>query len=267
MNKNPNSFSQSAVRDWWDGTKKVEIWFTLSWFDILLRYRRSMLGPFWITLSMAAMIAGMGPLYSSLFGTDLKKFFPHLALGLIFWSLLSSVINDSCSTLIGAQNYIKQSYFPIAIFIWRNLSRNIIQFLHHIILYIPVAWWAGIQLDAASFLVFPALLVFLINAHALGIVLGLLCTRFRDVTQIVVSVMQMLMFLTPVFWLPESVPDRAKYILWNPLAEMLDLLRRPLMGEIAPLGNWIGMAIWSTLTITSACILFTKYRRRVVYWL
>lgn len=261
------ALKKSAWSDWWEGTRRTDVWLTLAWFDIVLRYRRSMLGPFWITLSMAAMIGGMGPLYSSLFGTDLTKFFPHLALGLIFWSAFASMITDSCGTLTSAQNYLKQSYFPVSIFVWRSMSRNIIQFLHHIVLYIPVALWAGVSFHLSSLLVIPAFVLFLINAHALGLALGLICARFRDVTQIVTSVMQMLMFLTPVFWMPESLPGRAKYILWNPLAEMLELLRRPLMGDIAAPENWIGMGIWTVLTVTTSSILFKKFRRRVVYWL
>ena len=86
-------------------------------------------------------------------------------------------------------------------------------------------------------------------------------------TQIVTSVMQMLMFLTPVFWMPESLPERAQYILWNPFAQMLELLRRPLMGGVADMHNWIGILGWTALSLLAAMVLFTKYRRRVVYWL
>jgi lipopolysaccharide transport system permease protein len=87
------------------------------------------------------------------------------------------------------------------------------------------------------------------------------------VTQIVTSVMQMLMFLTPVFWLPESLPGRAKYVLWNPLAQMLDLLRTPLMGGVAHIHSWLGILVWTALCLIAAIVLFSKYRRRVVYWL
>ena len=107
----------------------------------------------------------------------------------------------------------------------------------------------------------------LINAHTLGLLLGLVCSRFRDVTQIVTSVMQMLMFLTPVFWLPESLPGRAQYILWNPFAQMLDLLRTPLMGGMAASHSWFGIIGWTFATLIASSLLFSKYRRRVVYWL
>ena len=226
-----------------------------------------MLGPIWLTLSMGVMIAGMGPLYSSLFGSDLARFFPHLALGIIFWTFFSSMVTDACNTFINSSHYLKQGYFPISLFVWRSLARNLIQFGHQIVLYIPVALWAGITLSWPVLLVIPAFLVLIINAHALGLVLGLICTRYRDVAQIMTSIMQMLMFLTPVFWLPENLPGRAKYILWNPFAQMLDLLRTPLMGGVAHIHSWIGILVWSTLCVLAATLLFSKYRRRVVYWL
>ena len=267
MSQAHSNLHRTAWADWWEGTRRTDIWWTLAWFDIVLRYRRSMLGPFWLTLSMGLMIGGMGPLYSSLFGTELSKFFPFLALGIIFWGFFSSMVSDSCNAFIASANYLKQGYFPISLFVWRSMSRNLIVFVHQIVLYVPVAIWAGISLKSSVLLVIPAFILLLINAHALGLLLGLICTRFRDVAQIVTSVMQMAMFLTPVFWLPESLPGRAKYILWNPLAQMLDLLRAPLMGNVSPMYNWYGILGWTAFCVVAAALLFAKYRRRVVYWL
>ncbi|WP_367849442.1 ABC transporter permease [Rhodoferax sp. WC2427] len=262
-----SSLHRSAWADWWDGTRRTDIWWTLAWFDIVLRYRRSMLGPLWLTISMGAMIGGMGPLYSSLFGTELSKFFPHLALGIIFWGFYSSIVIDSCNVFIISSNYLKQGYFPISLFVWRSMARNMIQLGHQIVLYIPVAIWAGIPLSWQMTLTIPALIIALINAHALGIALGLICTRFRDMAQIVINMMQMLMFLTPIFWLPESLPERAKYILWNPFAQMLELMRLPLMDGVPHLNTWIGILTWTALNVSLAIFLFNKYHRRVVYWL
>lgn len=262
-----SNLHRNAWTDWWEGSRRVDIWWTLAWFDIVLRYRRSLLGPIWLTLSMGVMIAGMGPLYSALFGTELSRFFPHLALGVIFWGLFSSIVTDACHTFVNSSHYLKQGYFPITLFVWRSLGRNIIQFAHQIVLYVPVALWAGISLSWHVLLFFPAFLLLLVNAHAIGLVLGLVCTRFRDITQIVTSLMQMLMFLTPVFWLPENLPGRARYVLWNPLAQMLDLLRTPLMGGMASVHDWLGILCWTVASIVGASLLFVKYRRRVVYWL
>lgn len=262
-----SNLQRSPWADWWEGTRRIDMWWTLAWFDIVLRYRRSMLGPLWLTLSMAVMISGMGPIYASLFGTTLSKFFPHLALGIIFWSFFSSVVTDSCNAFTSSAHYLKQGYFPISLFVWRSIARNLIQFAHQIVIYVPVALWAGVRFSPSVLLVVPAFILAIMNAQALGVILGLICARYRDVTQIVSSVMQMLMFLTPVFWLPESLPGRAAYVLFNPFAQMLDLLRTPLLGGISAATNWWGIVGWSILTAGLSILLFAKYRRRVVYWL
>ena len=267
MSKPVSNLHRSPWADWWDGTRRTDVWWTLAWYDIVLRYRRSILGPLWLTLSMGIMILGMGPLYGSLFKVDLSKFFPHLALGVIFWTFISGVVNDSCSVFVTASNHLKQGYFPVSMFVWRCISRNIMQLAHHLVLYVPIAIWAGKSFSWSMLLVIPAFLITIVNAHALGLLLGLVCARFRDVGQIVSSVMQMLMFLTPVFWLPESLPDRARFVLFNPLAQMLELLRLPLMGGIPSSGTWAGILIWTAINLLLASMVFKRTYRRVIYWL
>jgi lipopolysaccharide transport system permease protein len=257
----------TAWGDWWRGTRNVELWLTLAWFDVVLRYRRSMLGPLWITLSMGLMLLGMGPLYSSLFQVPLQRFFPHLALGIIFWSFFTTTINDGCQVFISAASYLKQGEFPRSIFVWRSLAKHVIQLAHHIVLYIPVAIWAGVNWSPRMLLFVPGFLVVLINLHALSITLGIMCARFRDVTQIVSSVLQLLMFLTPVFWFPDSLPERAKFVLYNPLAQMLDVMRLPLLNQVPTSGTCWFLLYWTCLNVAVAAVLYAAKRRQIVYWI
>jgi lipopolysaccharide transport system permease protein len=259
--------SQSTI-DWWKGSKQVEVWLTLAWFDILLRYRRSVLGPFWLTLSMGAMIIGMGPLYAALFKVDLNKFFPHLALGLIFWTYFSSIVNESCTNLISASSYLKNAYFPISLFVWRLTARITIQLFHHIIIFIPIAIWFKIIPQKDSLLIFIlSLSIVIVNAHAIGITLGVLCARFRDMIQIISSAMQLIMFMTPIFWLPESLPDRAKLLLLNPFAMTLELLRAPILGNPISNWTWMGVFICTIINLIVAYITYKVTYRKIVYWL
>lgn len=262
-----SSAENNPFRDWLEGTRKFNVWGGLAWSDIILRYRRSALGPLWITISMAILIAGMGPLYASIFGVQLGKFFPHLALGIIFWTFFSSIVQDSSLVYVSSANYLKQGGFPVSLFLWRMLARNFIQFLHHIIIYIPIVIFLKTQFDWNVLWFFPALILFLINAHLVSISISIIATRFRDVAQIIASGMQLLMFLTPVFWLPESLPSRAQFVMWNPLAQMLDLLRTPLMGGEASLNSWFGILFWTFLNLFLSGYLFNKYRRRIAFWI
>jgi len=256
-----------AWADWWDGTRNVELWWTLAWYDIVLRYRRSMLGPLWLTLSMGLMLLGMGPLYSTLFKVSMSTFFPHLTLGIIFWNFFTTTINDGCNVFIFAAPYLKHAEFPGSVFVWRSLARNVIQLAHHMVLYIPVAIWAGVAPSPRMLLFFPGLVVVIINLHAMSITLGIACARFRDVAQIVMSTLQMLMFLTPVFWFPESLPQRAHFILYNPLAQLLDVVRMPLLGAAPASGTWWFLLYFTALNIAVAAGLYLLKRRQLVYWI
>jgi lipopolysaccharide transport system permease protein len=258
--------AETAWGDWWAGTRHADLWGTLAWYDIVLRYRRSLLGPWWITLSMGAMLLGMGPLYAALFGVPLARFYPHLALGIIFWNFLSTSINDACQVFITAAAYLKQGAVPRSVFVWRSLARQLFFLAHHLVLYLPVAIWAGLSWNPRMLLVFPGLLVVIVNLHALSITLGLLSARFRDVPNIVSSSLQLLMFLTPVFWFPEKLPERSRFILYNPLAQLLDILRLPLLGGAPAPGTVRFLLYFTALNVAVAALLYGRLRRQVAYW-
>jgi lipopolysaccharide transport system permease protein len=263
----PASDMQSAWVDWRDGTRNARAWWTMAWYDIVLRYRRSMLGPLWLTISMGAMLLGMGPLYAAIFKVPLRDFFPHLALGIIFWHLFTGTINDACNTFIGASNHLKRGGYPISLFAWRVWARNLIQFVHHIVLIVPVAVWAGMRFAPVNLVFFAGFAIAILNLLALTFSLGIICARFRDVPQIISSVMQLLMFVTPVFWLPESLPARARIILFNPFALLLDIMRAPLLGRMPDAESWWAVVGWTVANVLLAVLLFVRKRSQIVYWL
>lgn len=257
----------AAWGDWWQGTRNVELWATLAWYDVVLRYRRSILGPLWITISMGGLLAGMGPLYAGLFNVPTSRFFPHLALGIIFWNFFSTTIAESCSVFVAAAPYLKQGEFPRSVFIWRHLAKNLMQLAHHAILYLPIAAWAGIPCSWRMLMFVPAILVVLVNLHALSVTLGIVAARFRDVGQLVASMLQLLMFLTPVFWFPDNLPSRAKFILYNPLAQMLDSVRLPLLGGLPTPGTWWFLLAFTAVNVGVAVTAYAWKQRQIVYWI
>src|SRR5437879_10313747 len=106
---------QHAVQDLVDGARAYHIWGRLGWQDIRQRYRRSLLGPFWITISAAAMIGGIGLLYSQLLHQETDQYIPFLAVGLLVWFLFAALINDACLAFIGAEQFIKQVKLPLTV--------------------------------------------------------------------------------------------------------------------------------------------------------
>ena len=224
--------SPTAWGDWWQGTRQVRLWWTLASKDIVDRYRRSMLGPLWLTVSVAAMLAGMGPLYSQLFNVPLGKFFPNLALGIILWGFINTTLIEAASTFIAASTFLKSSPFPLSMFIWRTLARNVITLAHQVIVYVPVALFCAIPISPIQLLAIPGFLMLFACLHVMAISVAVVCTRFRDVTQVLTTCLQMVIFVTPVLWMPSSVPARAKLLLYlNPFFHMIDVCGRRCRGS------------------------------------
>jgi ABC-type polysaccharide/polyol phosphate export permease len=127
-----------ALADIGSGLRSVHVWPMLGWLEIKQRYRRSVIGPFWLTLSYGAMIAGMGPLYGSLLQQDIASYFPYLATGVVVWFLLSNLIADGCNAFIAAEGFIKQVKLPLTVHVLRVVWRNLIIFAHNAVILLLV---------------------------------------------------------------------------------------------------------------------------------
>lgn len=258
---------REAAADWWRGTRRWDSWLTLAWFDVVLRYRRSFLGPLWITLSMAAMLAIVGPLYAVLFGLPMREYLPFVTLGFILWMFISGCVSEGCGALVSSAGHLRQGAIPPSLIAWRVVARNAIHLLHHMLIYVPVAIWAGIDPGRAIVLFVPAYLLTAFTLHAWVLTAAIACARFRDIAQLVPPVLQLAFFLTPVLWQPGQLPERARFFAHNPFATLMELLRGPLVGRIPDEGTWIAGLAWLAMSVAVAAALSVAQQRRLVYWL
>ena len=169
-----------AVKDVWDGVRRIYIWPMLGWQDIKQRYRRSVIGPFWLTLSYGAMVAGMGPLYGRLLQQDIDSYLPYLATSFVIWILMSSIIIDACSAFIGAEGYIKQVKLPLTVHVLRLVWKNVLIFFHNFVIVLLVMFIYPPPLTWALLLIPAGVLMLALNGIWLGLLFGMLCARFRD---------------------------------------------------------------------------------------
>ena len=248
-------------------TQKIGLAGSLAWHDIVSRYRGSILGPFWITLSMALMVLGIGFLYGSLFKAPLNEFMPFVALGIVFWGLIAGTINEGCETFVHASGMLSQTALPMFTFVWRTLLRNLINLAHHLVIVVGVLIFYGYWRVADVPMALVGIALVLLNISWVSLAVAIASARFRDVPQIIGSVMQFAMFMTPVFWQPDRMGKAHAILVFNPFFHMIDAIRTPLMGGHSGSGTLpilAGLAVvgWG-LTFTA----FTLTRRRIVHYL
>ena len=242
---------------------------TLGWQDVATRYRRSRIGAFWLTINMAVMIAALGFIFGTLFSQPMNEFLPYLAIGLIVWGFLSTVISEGCTGFVSAEGIILQVRMPLFTHVMRILWRNIIILGHNFLILPPLFLIFMKPVSPLVLLVVPGFALLVLNAAWMMLILAVVCARFRDMPQIVQNVMQVSFYLTPIIWSAALLPERAgtAVLEFNLFYHLISIVRAPLLGEAPTSLNWVFSSLMMIFGWAVALLFFGHYRKRVPYWL
>jgi lipopolysaccharide transport system permease protein len=246
------------------------MWSLLGWYDIKQRYRRSFIGPFWITISTGIMVGSIGLMFSVIFKAPVKEFLPYFAVGQIMWLLLSTQLNDACLMFVQYQSVIKQISVPLSVHVLRKLWYNIILFLHNFLIIIIIIVLAafGKGFSWQLLYIIPAMALITALLFLLSVILGIVCTRFRDITQIVAVLLQLIYFFTPIFWMRKILPDKHAWVTdFNPFFHMIELIRAPLLGNTPAADHWLFLLACILMSSLVTLYFLKRFRHRVAYWL
>lgn len=242
---------------------------SLGWQDLRQSYRRSVVGPFWITAGMGIQIVTMGLVFGLIFKTNLADYLPFLATSIIFWGLIAASINDACMTFISSESMIKQLSLPHYVYVLRVVWKNLLLAGHNLVILPIVLLWFSRLPGVTILSVFPGLFLLVLNLSWITLLLGMVSARFRDMPPIVASCITIAFYLTPVMWYPNLIDDNSLAHLLlglNPIYHWLQIVRLPIMGQWPTWENW-GLALLSAgigwvVTLSA----YKKYRNMIAYW-
>ena len=256
-----------AFRDVAKGLPLLELWGAMGWFDITQRYSRSVIGPFWLTLSLAGFVAGLGVTYGALFNVPLSEFLPYLTIGMVVWTFIATLIVDGCSVFVTAQVAIKQMPAPLSIHVYRVVWRTIVILGHNAIIMLLVMLPQPWHLVVGAIPALLGMALVTLNGVGFALLLGTLGARFRDLPPLMTNFTSLLFFVTPVLWHVDRLGQRSWIATANPIYHLIEIVRAPLLGSsVAPL-TWLVVAGFSLANLTVAFLLFARFRRRIPYWL
>jgi len=257
---------EKAVFDILDGWRSRNLWFAMGLQDIRQRYRRSVLGPFWLTISMGVMIGAMGLVWGVIFGQAMEEYLPYLCAGFVTWGFISPLILEGANAFISAEGMIKQLNVPLSVYVYGVVWRNLIILLHNIWILFFVQLWFGKLPGWIALMSIPAFMLLALNGVWIGLLLGVLSARFRDVPQIVASIVQVMFFVTPIIWQPTQMPERAIILDMNPFYYALSIVREPLLGNAPSVEHWLIMGAVTICGWACALIFYAAFRWRLAYW-
>jgi ABC-type polysaccharide/polyol phosphate export permease len=246
--------------------KSNEIWLYLATQDIKLRYRRSKIGPFWITLSMAIFCASLGVVYSQLFKADINEYLPFLSVGFVFWTFMSSVVGESPNLFVDNAPYIKDMKTNPFVILLRTITRHLIILAHNFLIVFGIYIYFGINPGLKFFLVIPAIVLVVLNLGAISLSLSILGARFRDISQITQSMLQVIFFITPITWFPKLLSADSLLVFINPFSHYLNILRSPVLGEEIYGISWL-LSLATLFIVSSIAFLLYKTKgSRIPFW-
>lgn len=255
------------------GLWQAPLWGHLGLQDIKQGYRRSVIGPFWITISLGVQALGMGLLYAALFDQPIAFFLPYLAVGLIIWQFIASCINDGAEVFIRNEGLIKHLPAPLSVHIFRLIWRQLLFFGHNLLVWAALVVIFRTHLGWGSLMAVPALALIVLNGIWVVILIGIIATRYRDVPPVASSVVTLSFFMTPIVWNYQDLinkggpgAQRARLAELNPFLHYVEILRRPMIGESFELRHWLVTLAITVVGWAVALLVLRNYRARVSYW-
>ena len=270
---NDSQTFRRAVADLKQGLHQRELWLSLGWQDIKQRYRRSTLGPLWITIATGVMAVALGFLYSILFQIPLAEFLPHVTVGLIMWGFISGCIKEGSEVFIANEGLIKQLPSALSVHVYRLVWRQFLFLLHNLVIWVVLMIVFPRPLGWELILSVVGLGVLMINGVWVSMLFGILATRFRDIAPLLDSMVQLLFYMTPIVWTTQTlyeqggeIADRARIAELNPLYHYLEIVRAPMLGEPVAAYHWWIVLGCTAVGLLLAFVALRKFRSRVPYW-
>jgi ABC-type polysaccharide/polyol phosphate export permease len=237
---------------------------------VKLRYRRSILGPLWISVTTAIFICFIAYLYSGLMEAKFREYLLSLALGWVSWQFIADSVLRGAHTFQQGAGIIKSTNIEKFTLVLKTVITNLIILAHNLVIVGLVFVVVGLSFTLATLLIVPATVLIVLSAVWSAVLFGLLCSRFRDLYPLLQAAMRVMFFVTPIIWSPSLLPDdspRRLFVDLNPLAHYVAIWREPLMGHYPSALSWT-VAVGLTIAgLVIAFVAFARFRREVVFWI
>lgn len=240
--------------------------FYLAWMDTRARYKNTLIGPLWLTITNLIGVFGLSIVWANLLNEDLSSFVPSLSVGMIIWQIIAVAISEGPSVFRWQSLMIRNVSMPTWFFVARALSRQVINLIHNFLIVIGVVWYFNVHVQLETLLVIPGVLLVIFNLFWITYILALLGARFRDLEYLTGAFLPILFFISPVIFRPDRLPVNMEIIWLNPLSYFIEIVRAPILGKIPDQHTYIVMAtLLITGSITAYCM-HKIYNKRLAFW-
>lgn len=262
---------RASVDDFSRAWQDRQPWLVAAVVAIGNKYRRTILGPWWATLTTLMFVFGLAILRIGLSGSDLREAIPYVGLGFIGFTLISGGVLAGTSVFVSAGQQLSTSRQPYSAYVLRANTQQVLDFFHDAVVILILVVLFAIPVTLMWGWSIVALVLIVASSVGVGLWLGPLAARFRDVGPFVSALMRLMFFLTPIFWSVDELNATGQaWLAWfNPLTYQLLAFRDPILGQVhpsAPIAPMTMAAILAVVNLAIGLVVFTRCRARIPYW-
>lgn len=228
--------------------------------DIKIKYRRSVLGILWTLLNPLLMMVVLSIVFSNLFKFDVENFPLYLLSGQVVFNYFSNATTSSMTAITDNASLIKKIYIPKYLFVLSRVTSSFINLLASFtaLLFVMIAMRA--ELHYTIVLVFIPIILLVLFSLGVGLILSAVVVRFRDIMHLYSVFITALMYLTPVIYPLNILPEWIKNIvLLNPITNYLTMFRDVMMNNSLPdMGYFLIGVIEAIIALVLGLYIFYK---------
>lgn len=222
------------LKDFFKCLINPDIWVFNSHKKIILKYKDTVIGPFWNVVNSIFLITILSfSFFIFLNPENFKDFIYRLSISVFFWIFISTFLNESTAILENKRTILNEKRIDIKNFVCENIYTNFIIFLHSFPVILILFFISDFKLQFNIILTFLGLFLVLSNLILIGYLITILSVIYKDIKKIVENLVYAIFFATPIIWSENMVEEKIQELLvFNPFYHFIVLFRNPLMNNI-----------------------------------
>ncbi len=237
--------------------------------DLKVRYRRSVIGFLWTMLQPLLTMLVLMAVFSTAFRFDVPGYPVYALAGIVFWNFFQQSVVTSMQSLRGNAQLLLKVPVPRAVFPLATVLSGVVNLVLALVPLLAIACITGHAPGASLWFLPIAIVLAALFTLGVGLVLSPLAVFFYDIVEMIGVVLTTVMYLTPVFYPVEIVPERFRWLVaLNPVRHVLQVFRDPIYaGHVAPLGELALGALVSLASFAFGTWVFARASKRISFHL
>lgn len=235
--------------------------------NVKIRYKRSVLGIGWTMLHPLLMMLILTLVFSNVFRISLEHYAVYVLSALLLWNFFAQATSDSMSELVWGGGLLHRIYLPRSVFALSAVGTGLVNLIFAIGPLALIMLVTGVAFKPVLFFLLVPILLTAMFALGIGLIFSVLAARFADVAHIYQILLTAWMYLTPIIYPTEIIPDQYRWAVnLNPMYYLVETFRAPIYGGVFPSFSTLVTAVLvSVATLLLGWGFFTQKADELAY--